>query len=160
MTNYTGSEGGLVDHLQNMKNGLDDKLNVASLTKLGILSDAPIENKASPLDALATLLNSRMQYENDERDAILMRHEVTTHQQPDTVHGVNFIFYGDQGSENGKEYSAMAQTVGYPAAIAAHLVLTGSITTPGMVTPITKEIYQPILAELKQLGIVARRTLD
>ena len=26
-----------------------------------------------------------------------MRHEVTTHQNPNTVHGVDFVYYGDQG---------------------------------------------------------------
>ena len=53
----------------------------------------------------------------------------------------------------------MAQTVGYPCAIAAHLVLEGKLNSPGMVTPLTKEIYQPILAELGRLGMQARRTL-
>ena len=65
----------------------------------------------------------------------------------------------------------MAQTVGYPCAIAAHLVLEGTnmkkytnfndlgqLKSPGMVTPLAKEIYQPILAELAKLGITARRT--
>ena len=60
--------------------------------------------------------------------------------------------------QDGKEYSAMAQTVGYPAAIAAHLVLEGTIKTPGMLTPLTKDLYEPILAQLKELGIQARRT--
>jgi saccharopine dehydrogenase-like NADP-dependent oxidoreductase len=54
----------------------------------------------------------------------------------------------------------MAQTVGYPCAIAAHLVLEGVINKPGMVTPITKDIYEPILAELTSMGIVAKRTLN
>lgn len=52
----------------------------------------------------------------------------------------------------------MAQTVGYPAAIAAHLVLNETIATTGMLTPLTKDIYEPILAQLKELGIQARRT--
>ena len=69
----------------------------------------------------------------------------------------------------------MAQTVGYPCAIAAHLVLEGQITQPGkkyfgcrskwsqfigMVTPLAKEIYKPILSELEKLGITARRTVS
>ena len=76
------------------------------------------------------------------------------------MYGVDFIFYGDQGSKNGKEYSAMAQTVGYPAAIAAHLVLGGQITKPGMLTPLTRDIYEPILAELKGLKIEAKYTIN
>lgn len=86
---------------------------------------------------------NRCQYEHNEKDAILMRHEVTTHENPNTVHGVDFVYYGDQGlifthywtflinfvfsgSNNSHQYSAMAQTVGYPCAIAAHLVLEGT----------------------------------
>jgi len=89
-----------------------------------------------------------------------MRHEVTTHQNPNTVHGVDFVYYGDQGNKSTSEYSAMAQTVGYPCAIAAHLVLERQITQPGMVTPLAKEIYKPILTELEKLGITARRTVS
>jgi alpha-aminoadipic semialdehyde synthase len=87
-----------------------------------------------------------------------MRHEVTTHQNPNQVHGVDFVYYGHQGEKNTSEYSAMAQTVGYPCAIAAHLVLSGEINSPGMVTPLPKAIYSPILEELKLLGIEAKRT--
>ena len=78
--------------------------------------------------------------------------------EPNKVIGVDFIYYGHQGANDGKEYSAMAQTVGYPAAIAAHLVLNETIATTGMLTPLTKDIYEPILAQLKELGIQARRT--
>ena len=66
--------------LGKMENANGEFLNVSKLTQLGILSDAKIENSISPLDSLATLLNGRMQYEADEKDAILMRHEVVTHQ--------------------------------------------------------------------------------
>ena len=62
------------------------------------------------------------------------------------------------GDRHTSEYSAMAQTVGYPCAIAAQLVLSGKIRAPGMVTPLPKEIYSPILDELAKLGIIAKRT--
>jgi len=68
-----------------MRNKCGDPINVKILSKLGILSNKKIENKLSPLDALATLLNGQMQYGDGERDAILMRHEVVTHDEPDKV---------------------------------------------------------------------------
>jgi len=152
-------EGGdLVEHLKTVTNKVGEPLNVQALNELGLLSDEPIKQAGCPLDSLAHLLNGRCQYEHNEKDAILMRHEVTTHENPNTVHGVDFVYYGDQGSNNSHQYSAMAQTVGYPCAIAAHLVLEGQLKSPGMVTPLAKEIYQPILAELAKLGITARRT--
>ena len=36
---------------------------------------------------------------------------------------------------------------------------SGDIVSPGMVTPLPKDIYSPILEELKLLGIKAKRTI-
>jgi hypothetical protein len=46
----------------------------------------------------------------------------------------------------------MSKTVGLPLGIATKLILEGKITTPGVQIPIHKEIYEPILAELKDFG--------
>ncbi len=54
--------------------------------------------------------------------------------------------------ENGG-HTAMARTVGLPLAIAAKLLLQGKIKVRGVVIPTSKEIYQPVLKELKTLGI-------
>ena len=56
------SEENLLSHVGNMKNAVGDSLDVKKLGSLGIFSDAPITNKSSVLDALATLLDGRMQY--------------------------------------------------------------------------------------------------
>jgi len=47
----------------------------------------------------------------------------------------------------------MAKTVGLPLAIAAKLLLQGKIKSRGVLIPVTKEIYEPILAELGEQGI-------
>lgn len=49
--------------------------------------------------------------------------------------------------------TAMAKTVGLPLGIAAKLLLEGKITSRGVVIPVTREFYQPILQELHGLGI-------
>ena len=49
--------------------------------------------------------------------------------------------------------TAMAKTVGLPLAIAAKLLLRGKIKARGVVIPVTREIYEPILLDLKALGI-------
>ena len=48
----------------------------------------------------------------------------------------------------------MAKTVGLPVAIAAIQILNKKITTPGVQLPITKEVYEPILKELENYGII------
>jgi hypothetical protein len=51
-------------------------------------------------------------------------------------------------------YTAMAKTVGLPVAIASLKILNGEIKTPGVQIPIRKEVYEPILKELEENGIV------
>jgi hypothetical protein len=48
----------------------------------------------------------------------------------------------------------MAKTVGLPVAMAALQILNGKITTPGVQLPINKEVYEPILEELEDYGVV------
>jgi saccharopine dehydrogenase-like NADP-dependent oxidoreductase len=49
--------------------------------------------------------------------------------------------------------TAMAKTVGLPLGIAAKLILNGTIKLTGLHIPTSKEIYEPVLKELEQLGI-------
>ena len=49
--------------------------------------------------------------------------------------------------------TAMAQTVGLPLAIAAKLICLDKIKSRGVIMPVTAEFYEPILEELKTLGI-------
>jgi saccharopine dehydrogenase-like NADP-dependent oxidoreductase len=51
-------------------------------------------------------------------------------------------------------YTAMAKTVGLPVAMATLLILNGKITTPGVQLPIKKEVYEPILKELEEYGVI------
>ena len=52
-----------------------------------------------------------------------------------------------------RTYTAMSKTVGLPVAMATLHILNGKITTPGVQIPINKEVYKPILDELKANGI-------
>lgn len=48
----------------------------------------------------------------------------------------------------------MAKTVGVTAAIGTRLILDGKISKRGVLSPIYKEIYVPIMKELERLGVV------
>ena len=50
-------------------------------------------------------------------------------------------------------YTAMAQTVGLPIAFAVELILDNKIKSTGVLLPILKEIYEPVLEELKKFGV-------
>lgn len=55
-----------------------------------------------------------------------------------------------------RTYTAMAKTVGLPVAMATLQILNGRIASPGVQIPIKKEVYAPILAELRSHGIQFR----
>ena len=45
-------------------------------------------------------------------------------------------------------YTSMSNTVGLPVGMGAKLILNNQITEKGVLLPIKKEIYEPILEEL------------
>ncbi len=49
--------------------------------------------------------------------------------------------------------TAIAITVGIPAAIATKMVLIEAFTKPGVHVPVTPDLYGPILKELETYGI-------
>ncbi|HLG34020.1 MAG TPA: saccharopine dehydrogenase C-terminal domain-containing protein, partial [Bacteroidia bacterium] len=51
-------------------------------------------------------------------------------------------------------YTAMAKTVGLPLGIAAKLILADKIKSRGVMIPVAKEFYEPVLRELESFGIV------
>ena len=48
----------------------------------------------------------------------------------------------------------MAKTVGLTAAIGARMILDNRIPYKGVISPIYREIYIPILKELEKFGII------
>ncbi|XP_045113832.1 alpha-aminoadipic semialdehyde synthase, mitochondrial-like [Portunus trituberculatus] len=87
-----------------------------------------------------------------ESDLVVLRHEITPN-WPDGSTEVKGITLVEYGNPNG--YSAMARTVGLPAAMCTKMVLGGEIQTRGCVLPLKRDIYQTVLARLRQEGIQA-----
>ena len=50
--------------------------------------------------------------------------------------------------------SIMSQTVGITCAIGSRMILEGKIKHKGVISPIFKDIYDPILKELEKFGVV------
>lgn len=63
-----------------------------------------------------------------------MRHDIGIrwHDGRREERGINFVAYGQPASTNG--HSAMALTVGFPAAIAAKMIVDGEIQERGVVS--------------------------
>ncbi|XP_007441458.2 alpha-aminoadipic semialdehyde synthase, mitochondrial-like [Python bivittatus] len=117
---------------------------------LGLLGDEPVPTAHSIVNALAKHMEAKLSYGFGERDMIVMRNEIGIRHPSGHLEDkyINLVVYGDD-----KGYSAMAKTVGYPTAIAAKMVLEGEINTKGMIVPLTKDIYGPILKHVQAEGI-------
>lgn len=127
-----------------------DDFAMETLRWFGMLSEESVLHADSVLAALAKHLEGKLSFAEGERDMIIMRNDVGLRHptgELETKH-ISLVVYG---TPNG--FSAMAKTVGYPAAIAARMVLDGEITTKGLVVPMSKEIYEPALARLKEEGL-------
>jgi saccharopine dehydrogenase-like NADP-dependent oxidoreductase len=108
----------------------------------------PLEN-ATPAQILQLILEDSWTLDKDDKDMIVMYHKFGYELNGKKLQiDANVVVIGEN-----RTYTAMAKTVGLPVAIATLLILNKQITTPGVQIPITQEVYDPILAELKNYGI-------
>lgn len=127
-----------------------DDYRMETLRWFGMLSEEEAPHADSVLAALAKHLEVKLSFAKGERDMIVMRNDLGLRHptgELETKH-ISMVAYGDPDG-----FSAMAKTVGYPAAIAARMILDGEIRSKGLVIPMTKEVYGPALIRLKEEGI-------
>jgi hypothetical protein len=109
---------------------------------------------ATPAQILERILNDSWTLQPEDKDMIVMYHKFGyewngERKQIDS----KMVCIGDD-----QTYTAMAKTVGLPVAMAAIQILNGKIKTPGVQLPIKKEVYEPILKELEEFGVIFNET--
>jgi saccharopine dehydrogenase (NADP+, L-glutamate forming) len=143
---------------QDLKKALSEHLNIGEdsdiitrLEWLGLLSEDPLPlEQGSALDILGQKMLEKLQYEEGERDMIILQHEFIASYPGDKKEKITSTLI-DFGIPHGD--TSMARTVGLPAAISSKLILEKKITLTGVHIPVISEVYKPILQELKDLGI-------
>ncbi|HIB87709.1 TPA: saccharopine dehydrogenase [Candidatus Poribacteria bacterium] len=117
---------------------------------LGIFDDTAVGLKnATPAQILQHILEKKWNLDSDDKDMIVMLHRVYYELDGQAKElNSHLIVIGEDPT-----FTAMAKTVGLPLGIATKLVMTGEIKTPGVQLPISKEIYDPALSQLKEYGI-------
>jgi saccharopine dehydrogenase-like NADP-dependent oxidoreductase len=123
---------------------------IEALEWLGLLSEKPVHlEKGSPFDVLSDLMIEKMMLPKGERDMVIMQHIFTVKNVDGTSEKIksSLLDFGDE------KYTSIARTVALPAAIGVKMILDGKIQITGVHIPIKKEIYEPILDELENLGI-------
>ena len=104
---------------------------------------------ATPAQILQKILEDSWTLSDNEKDMIVMYHKFGYELDGKKYQiDANMVVIGEN-----RQHTAMAKTVGLPVAMATLGILNGKIETPGVQIPIKKEIYAPILTELKQYGI-------
>jgi saccharopine dehydrogenase-like NADP-dependent oxidoreductase len=129
----------------------DDHALLDRLEWLGLFEDAPITlENPTYLDLLVDRMDQRLRFAEGERDMLVLYHEVD-YRDADGAQRQTRATMVEYGIPKGD--SAMARTVGLPAAYAICRILDGSITRRGVCIPVDRESYEPILADLADAGI-------
>ncbi len=125
----------------------------SALAALGLLDgrvDAGLPT--SPRDFLVNALTPQLQYQDHEKDVVILRIEAWGIKDGA---GLRVIREITDHRDLTTGLFAMNRTVGYSAAIGAMMILTHQITTPGVLSPVRDVAPQPFLHALAQMGIEA-----
>jgi saccharopine dehydrogenase (NADP+, L-glutamate forming) len=101
-------------------------------------------------DILFNVFEKKLAIKNSDNDMVVMLHELE-YEQENIKYKVssNLIVKGEDSL-----HTAMAKTVGLPLGIATKLILEDKIKLTGLHIPVVPEIYEPVLSELEENGIV------
>jgi len=99
---------------------------------------------------LQKILEEKWTLDENDKDMIVMYHKFgyEINQQKKQIDST-MVCIGEN-----QKFTAMAKTVGLPVGIATIKILNGEIKTKGVLRPTIKEIYEPVLKELKKHDLV------
>ena len=121
---------------------------------LGLDDQVTLVNKGlcSAADLLQFAVEKKLALRPYDKDMIVMLHEIGfTAGNKKTEIRSSLIVKGENNLR-----TAMAKTVGLPLGIAAKFILNGKIKMTGLQIPTSKEIYEPVLAELEKYEVKFR----
>lgn len=119
---------------------------LSGLRWFGIFSDEKITPRGTPLDILCAVMEQKMQFEEGERDMVMLQHKFGIEHKDGSkeTRTSTLVEYGNE------KYSAMAKLVGIPCAVAVQQVLNGTLSEKGVLAPMNAKINNPLMKELKE----------
>ena len=148
---------GVDDIKNNAAAAMAGKLHEANLIMkqlffLGLDDNETMINKGlcSAADVLQFALEKKLALLPGDKDLIVMLHEIeyVENGKQHSIHS-SLVVKGEDHI-----HTAMAKTVGLPLGIAAKLILNEELKMTGLHIPVTKQIYEPVLNELKKYGVI------
>lgn len=127
----------------------DDRL-MEKLKWLGLFENTVIGLKnATPAQILQHILEKKWAMKPDDKDMIVMWHKIGF-----VKNGQKYVTESSMVvKDDDQHHTAMAKTVGLPLAIATRMIFEDKIKERGVLLPISKDIYTPVLDELEKNGI-------
>jgi saccharopine dehydrogenase-like NADP-dependent oxidoreductase len=124
---------------------------IKSLAFLGFFSDERLSYyESTPFEITTDRMIDKMMLGENERDMVIMQHTVLAswaNGKKEVIRS-SMIDFGTPSVN-----TAIGRTVALPAAISVKLIIEGRLTATGVQRPVIPEIYNPVLSELKTLGI-------
>ncbi|KAK5632436.1 hypothetical protein RRF57_008150 [Xylaria bambusicola] len=137
---------------------------LAGLRWIGLFSSEKIVPKGNPLDTLCATLEQKMQFEEGERDMVMLQHKFEIEHKDGSreTRTSTLCEYGAPVGSGG--YSAMAKwyvekspwweylvlSIAYDFCTAVKQVLDGTISDKGILAPMSPKINNPLIKELKE----------
>lgn len=117
----------------------------------GIFSQEKVGLKnATPAQILQHILEKKWKLNENDKDMIVMFHKfhyIDSNHKMNELHSYLVV----EGTDEHR--TAMAKTVGLPVAIVTKMILANQISERGVLVPVKKEVYAPILKELASYQI-------
>jgi saccharopine dehydrogenase-like NADP-dependent oxidoreductase len=124
---------------------------IQSLDFLGFFSDEKLKyHETTPFEITSDRMIKRMMISVHERDMVVLQHIFLASYSDGTREVIKSSML-DFGSPSTN--TSISRTVTLPAAIAVKLILENKIDVKGVHRPVIPQIYNPVLEELKTLGV-------
>lgn len=155
LKHFESKQKPLADCLHEKFNKTEQQKILSQLNFLELDKNEPLPaNAQTSADILQSCLEKKLALLPADKDLIVMLHEID-YLLNGISHTVNssLVVKGDDHLR-----TAMAKTVGLPLGITAKLILQEKIILKGLHIPVVKEIYEPVLKELEELGVAFKET--
>jgi saccharopine dehydrogenase-like NADP-dependent oxidoreductase len=130
---------------------------IQKLEWLGLFSKKKIKlRSATPALIIENLLLEKWRLKEEDKDMVIMHHEFEYELgQKDYRLTSTLVMKGEDGNN-----TAMAKLVGLPIGIFVKHVMQGTINSIGVNIPVMKEVYDPVLKELEDFGVVFKEKIQ
>jgi saccharopine dehydrogenase (NADP+, L-glutamate forming) len=120
------------------------------LVWLGLFRKKKIKlDNATPALILENLLLDKWKLSPTDKDLIVMQHQIDYELDGKTYRDISNLTMKGQDATD----TAMARLVGLPMGIFVRLISQGKIKATGVHIPTMKEVYEPVLEEMKTFGM-------